>query len=74
MHVTIAGYMCINDLSVGDCQKHSAPFTIGKSFDTTGPMEPFLMIDDESSDPHSLASRGLINGVVRPQQHTIHDT
>lgn len=60
----IAGYMCINDLSIRDWQKHSPTFTIGKSFDTTGPMGPFLVTDDEIDDPHNLSIRCCVNNKI----------
>jgi 2-keto-4-pentenoate hydratase/2-oxohepta-3-ene-1,7-dioic acid hydratase in catechol pathway len=66
----IAGYLCVNDFSLRDWQGHSPTFTMGKSFDTTGPMGPFLVTDDEIPDPQNLAIRCLVNGEVRQDSVT----
>ena len=36
----IAGYTIVNDVSVRDFQRHTPQFTMGKSFDTHGPVGP----------------------------------
>jgi 2-keto-4-pentenoate hydratase/2-oxohepta-3-ene-1,7-dioic acid hydratase in catechol pathway len=52
----IAGYTIVNDVSVRDWQARGAPasFTMGKSWDTHGPMGPAIVTKDEVGDPHSL--------------------
>lgn len=48
----IAGYLVVNDVWVRDwLQKRSRTFTLGKSFDTHGPIGPWVTTDDEMRDP-----------------------
>ena len=62
----IAGYMVANDVSVRDwLVKRSPTFTLGKSFDTHGPIGPWLTTDDEIADPLALRMRLTVNGEVR---------
>jgi 2-keto-4-pentenoate hydratase/2-oxohepta-3-ene-1,7-dioic acid hydratase in catechol pathway len=60
----------MNDVSARDWQKHSPTFTVGKSFDTHGPIGPWIVTADEIGDPHSLALRCLVNGEVRQDSDT----
>ena len=73
----IAGYLVANDVSVRDwLQKRSPTFTLGKSFDTHGPIGPWLTTDDEIDDPLALRMRLTVNGEVRQDFQTndmIHD-
>ncbi|MEU2679408.1 fumarylacetoacetate hydrolase family protein [Streptomyces sp. NPDC007107] len=73
----IAGYLVTNDVSVRDwLAKRSPTFTLGKSFDTHGPIGPWLTTDDEIADPHDLRMRLSVNGEVRQESPTndmIHD-
>ena len=71
-HEVIAGYFCGNDVSVRDWQMRAQTFQIGKSFDTHGPMGPYLVTSDEVSDPHNLDIRCLVNGEVRQDSNTKH--
>jgi 2-keto-4-pentenoate hydratase/2-oxohepta-3-ene-1,7-dioic acid hydratase in catechol pathway len=64
----IAGYLVTNDVSVRDWQARSPTFTLGKSFDTHGPIGPWLTTDDEVADPHALEMWLTVNGVEK--QHT----
>ncbi|MDM0032404.1 fumarylacetoacetate hydrolase family protein [Variovorax sp. J22P271] len=66
----IAGYMVTNDFTVRDWQLRSPTMTIGKSFNTTGPIGPWLVTDDEIADPHALPMRLIVNGEVRQQDTT----
>lgn len=66
----IAGYVVMNDVSVRDWQRRSPTMTLGKSFDTTGPLGPWIVTDDEVPDPHALTMRMLVNGEVRQQIKT----
>ncbi|MES2910124.1 MAG: fumarylacetoacetate hydrolase family protein [Pseudomonadota bacterium] len=66
----IAGYMVCNDVSVRDWQKRSATMTLGKSFNTTGPIGPWLVTDDDVADPHNLNMRMLVNGQVKQEVNT----
>ncbi|GAA1626761.1 fumarylacetoacetate hydrolase family protein [Leucobacter chromiireducens] len=62
----IAGYVVANDVSVRDwLQKRSPTFTLGKSFDTHGPIGPWLTTADEIPDPQNLRMRLTVNGEVR---------
>ncbi|MCS5713148.1 fumarylacetoacetate hydrolase family protein [Herbiconiux sp. CPCC 205716] len=62
----IAGYLVANDVSVRDwLQKRSPTFTLGKSFDTHGPIGPWLTTDDEIADPLALRMRLSVNGEER---------
>ncbi len=67
----IAGYLVANDVSVRDwLQKRSPTFTLGKSFDTHGPIGPWLTTDDEIPDPLVLDMRLTVNGEVRQECST----
>lgn len=67
----IAGYLVTNDVSVRDwLQKRSPTFTLGKSFDTHGPIGPWLTTDDEIADPLALNMRLTVNGQVRQEWPT----
>jgi 2-keto-4-pentenoate hydratase/2-oxohepta-3-ene-1,7-dioic acid hydratase in catechol pathway len=68
-HEVIAGYTIVDDLSVRDIQHRSGQWTLGKSFDTHGPIGPWIVTGDEL-DPHSLAIRTLVNGEVRQSSNT----
>jgi 2-keto-4-pentenoate hydratase/2-oxohepta-3-ene-1,7-dioic acid hydratase in catechol pathway len=62
----IAGYLVVNDLSVRDwLMKRSPTFTLGKSFDTHGPIGPWLTTDDEITDPLDLTLRLTVDGEDR---------
>ena len=72
----IFGYTVANDVSARDWQQHSPTFTMGKSFDTHGPIGPWIVTADEIADPHGLGIRCLVNGEVRQEADTgdlIHD-
>jgi len=71
-HEVIAGYFCGNDVSVRDWQLRAQTFQIGKSFDTHGPIGPYLVTPDEVGDPHSLDIRCLVNGEERQHSNTEH--
>ena len=53
-HEVIAGYTIANDVSVRDWQLRTPTMTMGKSFDTHGPLGPWLVTTDEIGDPHDL--------------------
>jgi 2-keto-4-pentenoate hydratase/2-oxohepta-3-ene-1,7-dioic acid hydratase in catechol pathway len=72
----IAGYMVANDVSVRDWQMMTPTWTLGKSFDTHGPIGPWLVTADEIPDPHDLLLRLTVNGEERQRSSTrnmIHD-
>ncbi|WP_395336375.1 fumarylacetoacetate hydrolase family protein [Novosphingobium sp. BL-8H] len=66
----VFGYTVVNDVSARDWQKHSPTFTVGKSFDTHGPIGPWIVTADEIGDPHALGIRCLVNGEVRQDSDT----
>jgi 2-keto-4-pentenoate hydratase/2-oxohepta-3-ene-1,7-dioic acid hydratase in catechol pathway len=68
----IAGYLVCNDVSVRDWQFKAPTMTLGKSFDTHGPLGPCLVTPDEIGDPHDLALRTLVNGEQRQASNTRH--
>ena len=71
-HEVIAGYFCGNDVSVRDWQLRAQTFQIGKSFDTHGPIGPWIVTPDEVGDPHNLEIRCLVNGEERQNSNTKH--
>lgn len=67
----VAGYLVTNDVSVRDwLVKRSPTFTLGKSFDTHGPIGPWLTTDDEIADPLDLRMRLTVNGEERQNWST----
>jgi 2-keto-4-pentenoate hydratase/2-oxohepta-3-ene-1,7-dioic acid hydratase in catechol pathway len=69
-HEVIAGYTIANDVSVRDWQLRTPTMTIGKSFDTHGPLGPWIVTADELGDPHSLGIRAFVNGEIRQDANT----
>ncbi len=69
-HEMIAGYTCANDLSVRDWQGRAQTMTIGKSFDTHGPLGPWLVTPDEVGDPQDLRVRCYVNDDLRQDAST----
>lgn len=69
-HEVIAGYTIANDVSVRDWQMRAQTWTLGKSFDTHGPLGPALVTPDEVGDPHDLNVRCWVNGQERQNAHT----
>ena len=68
-HEVIAGYLVVNDVTVRDWQLRIPTWTMGKSFDTHGPIGPWLTTADEV-DANSLRLRTLVNGEVRQDSNT----
>jgi 2-keto-4-pentenoate hydratase/2-oxohepta-3-ene-1,7-dioic acid hydratase in catechol pathway len=66
----IGGYTIANDVSVRDWQRKTLQWTLGKSFDTHGPLGPWIVTSDELPDPHNLGFRTTVNGDVRQQSNT----
>ena len=66
----IFGYVIVNDLSVRDWQFLSPTVTLGKSFDTHGPMGPWVVTADEVPDAQNLAVTTTVNGEVRQSGNT----
>ena len=66
----VFGYVVANDVSARDWQQHSPTFTLGKSFDTHGPIGPCVVTADEIADPHRLRLRCWVNGELRQDSDT----
>lgn len=66
----IGGYLVVNDVSARDWQMRAPTHTLGKSFDTHGPIGPWLVLADEVEDPHNLEIRMFINGEQRQKGYT----
>jgi len=66
----VAGFTVMNDVSVRDWQWQSPTWTMGKSFDTHGPMGPWLVTTDEIGDPHQLRLRTYVGDELRQEGST----
>ena len=64
----VVGYTIFNDVTARDYQKRSSQWTLGKTFDTFGPMGPAVVTPDEIGDPANLELTLWVNGEQR--QHT----
>jgi 2-keto-4-pentenoate hydratase/2-oxohepta-3-ene-1,7-dioic acid hydratase in catechol pathway len=69
-HEVIAGYTITNDVSVRDWQLRTPTMTMGKSFDTHGPLGPWVVTADELGDPHDLGIRTFVNDEQRQDGNT----
>ena len=58
----VFGYTCVHDVSARDYQLATSQWTIGKTFDSFGPMGPELVSKDEIGDPNDLRIRFELNG------------
>lgn len=68
----IAGYLVVNDVSVRDWQMRSHTWTLGKSFNTHGPIGPWIVSADELGDPHTLDINTWVNDERRQSFNTRH--
>ena len=67
----VAGYCLANDVSERDWQaKRNGQWTKGKSFDTFGPIGPWLVTTDELPDPQKLEMELKVNGQVKQHSNT----
>ena len=71
-HQVIAGYTLVNDVTVRDWQFRTPTWMIGKSFDTHGPMGPWIVTADEIADPHNLNLKTWVDGGLRQSSNTRH--
>jgi 2-keto-4-pentenoate hydratase/2-oxohepta-3-ene-1,7-dioic acid hydratase in catechol pathway len=69
-HHMIAGYCICNDVSVRDWQLRSVTGTLGKSFDTHGPIGPWITTVDEVPQPAALGIRTWVDGEQRQNGNT----
>lgn len=66
----IAGYVVCCDYSVRDWQLRAPTHTLGKSFDTHGPLGPWIVTRDEIPDVHALDLKLTVNGELRQSAST----
>jgi ureidoglycolate lyase len=66
----IFGYCVGNDVTARDWQFRTAQWVLGKSFDTHGPIGPWITTADEVGDPHRLGIQSIVNGDVRQSSNT----
>ena len=73
----IAGYTIANDVSLRDIQfaeMRRGLILIGKNFDTSSPMGPYLVTKDEIPDPQNLQIKCWVSGELRQERlHGEHD-
>jgi 2-keto-4-pentenoate hydratase/2-oxohepta-3-ene-1,7-dioic acid hydratase in catechol pathway len=61
----IAGFTCFNEGSVREYQRHNRNFGLGKNFEKSGSIGPWLMTADEFGDPQSQRVITRLNGIER---------
>jgi 2-keto-4-pentenoate hydratase/2-oxohepta-3-ene-1,7-dioic acid hydratase in catechol pathway len=66
----VAGYTIGNDVSVRDWQFHSPTWMMGKSFDTHGPIGPYLVTAEELGDVANLDITLTVNGKEKQSSNT----
>lgn len=66
----VAGYTIFNDVSARDYQLRTSQWTLGKSFDTFGPLGPALVTTEEISEPHALGIRLRVGDEVLQESNT----
>lgn len=66
----VAGYTIFHDVSARDYQLSTSQWYIGKTFDTFGPMGPYLVTRDEVPDPHALDLELRLNGRIMQSSNT----
>ncbi len=69
----VAGYCVFNDISARDIQARehaNKVILLGKSFDTSCPLGPWLTTKDEVGDPQNLQMQLRVNGALRQNANT----
>ncbi len=69
-HDVIAGFTIANDVTVRDWQFRTPTWTLGKSFDTHGPLGPWIVTADEISNPHALNLKTWVDNELRQNSNT----
>ena len=69
-HEVVAGYLVVDDVSVRDWQRATPTMTMGKSWDTHGPIGPWMVTADEIPDPHDLRIRTWVDDDLRQDAST----
>ena len=67
---TVAGFVCLNDVSARDLQFGDGQWTRGKSLDSFCPIGPSLVPAAAIPDPQALAIRALLNGELMQDSTT----
>jgi len=67
----VAGYTLLNDVTARDAQRRaiakSLPWFLSKSYDTFGPLGPYIVTPDEVGDPSALTLTLSVNGEIKQQ-------
>ena len=66
----VGGYTVTNDFTIRDWQRKTQQWTLGKSWDASGPLGPWVVTPDEAGDPHNIAFRLTVNGELRQESNT----
>jgi 2-keto-4-pentenoate hydratase/2-oxohepta-3-ene-1,7-dioic acid hydratase in catechol pathway len=66
----IAGFTVCNDVSVREWQLRAVTAMLGKSFDTHGPIGPWIVTLDEIPNAHNLWLKTWVNGELRQDGNT----
>jgi 2-keto-4-pentenoate hydratase/2-oxohepta-3-ene-1,7-dioic acid hydratase in catechol pathway len=66
----VFGYTIANDVSARDFQNASSQWLMGKTFDTFGPIGPWIVTKDEIADPHELDISMEIGGETLQRSNT----
>jgi acylpyruvate hydrolase len=69
----VAGFAVFNDISARDIQSRehaNRVILLGKCFDTSAPLGPYLVTKDELADPQNLGMELRVNGEVRQKANT----
>jgi 2-keto-4-pentenoate hydratase/2-oxohepta-3-ene-1,7-dioic acid hydratase in catechol pathway len=69
-HQVIAGFTIANDVSVRDWQMRSPTLMLGKSFDTAGPLGPWIVTSDEIKNLHELSIKTWVDDDLRQNANT----
>lgn len=66
----VFGYTIVNDVSARDIQLSTSQWSLGKSFDTFGPMGPAIVSTHDIPNPHELFIKLTIDGEVLQNSNT----
>ncbi len=64
----VAGYTCINEGSVRDYQRHNRNFGLGKNFEASGSVGPWLVTADSFGHPSQQRLITRVNGIERQNE------
>jgi 2-keto-4-pentenoate hydratase/2-oxohepta-3-ene-1,7-dioic acid hydratase in catechol pathway len=66
----VFGYTVVNDITARDLQNQHLQWFLGKSLDGSCPTGPCIVTADELPNPHALALRLRVNGVIKQEATT----